>query len=344
MPDFDLQPGHVDAFDLQAGHVGVPAQNAAPAVSPAAQLTGAMDRYVPKPNGGSWGDNDAVENSVNMVTGMGMPIPEKIPGLFSWLGSKLGPKMGALEDRLAGTVAAKIAKPAMDTAKSAKGTLGAATAEGSRTIERLGMEGGLSPAERDLNRVALSTPEAGALASDLAAKARTKLPGQLASIESARTLADTTAQDAESAYANGKTPQAAWDSLKRRAAGQVRRYAVPTIAGAVGGALLDDDNHGAGALSGAALGLATSRQTRAVTDMLTSPEAKRLAAGGLRTLADKMVGLSKASPEIMGKFGPPLLSAAQRGPDALAAAHYSLQQDPDYQARMQIASKGEDAK
>lgn len=61
---------------------------------------------------------------------------------------------------------------------------------------------------------------------------------------------------------------------------------------------------------------------------------ERGASSGAVTMnaAAKLASLAQSNPEALGKFASPLTQASARGADALAAHHFVMSQDPDYQA------------
>ncbi len=87
------------------------------------------------------------------------------------------------------------------------------------------------------------------------------------------------------------------------------------------------------AIAGAALnphGTLAKVVTGAATGMANKLIRKRGASAGAVGL-DKIGDLLNANPEAFGRFAAPLQAAAQRGPQALAVAHYMMsQQEPEY--------------
>ena len=137
------------------------------------------------------------------------------------------------------------------------------------------MTEGLPAAEQAANAAALSTPEAEALASELAARARADLPSRLSHVQAAEALAAQTAQDIPAARTTGETTEYAKRMLLQRAQAQLGRYAIPAAGAAIGAAF----GGPVGAGLGAAAGRGISPGVRAVVgSLILSPEAKRLAA------------------------------------------------------------------
>lgn len=257
-------------------------------------------------------------------------------------------KLRAWSQGLGRQVEDKAAKAAEATAASAKGTHGAAVANASRTIERLGMENGLPEADAALNQAALGTPEAQTLASKLAEKARGTLPGQLGHMESTGALAAQTAEDATKARLPENVQQYADQVLKQRTRTQLKRYALP-IAGATYGAISGDGDMehraGRGALFGIAgaglAGRALSPTFNAVVgNNLLAPERMYRIAPHLVSAAEKVAQLPVS---MLGRFAAPIQNAFKRGPNALAAIHYKLSEDPEYQAITRKAAEQQEA-
>ena len=108
--------------------------------------------------------------------------------------------------------------------------------------------------------------------------------------------------------------------------------------GGVGGAVADYARRNAAKEIGTSIG-----------SMLGHPFLGRLVGAGVdkalqnpeafKSLANKMATFAKVSPQLMGKFGPPLLQASMRGADALSVTHYQLSQTPEYQQLMRVASQ-----
>ena len=108
--------------------------------------------------------------------------------------------------------------------------------------------------------------------------------------------------------------------------------------GGVGGAVADYARRNAAKEIGTGVG-----------SMLGHPFLGRLVGAGVdkalqnpeafKSLANKMATFAKVSPQLMGKFGPPLLQASMRGADALSVTHYQLSQTPEYQQLMRVASQ-----
>lgn len=57
--------------------------------------------------------------------------------------------------------------------------------------------------------------------------------------------------------------------------------------------------------------------------------------------ASKLAGMAQTQPQALGKFAAPLAQAAARGADAIAATHYTLSQDPAYQALTHALSEND---
>jgi len=251
------------------------------------------------------------------------------------LAGKALPLLQRLEQKYAGKVLDASVKPAEATLRSATGTLGSLTAEGSRTLERLGMQEGLPAAEAAANKAVLATPEAGALATDLASKAREKLPGQLDRIEGGRGLVQQATQDVAAA----KTPEAiaATEQRMRDYASDtlMKRYLLPMAGGAAAGAVLGGDEHrGTGATMGMNAGLLFRPGSRAILRQLSNPGVAAPITRQAVSIAQKLAGMATTQPQVLGKFAGPLAHAASRGDDAVAATHYILAQDPEYQDLM----------
>lgn len=245
------------------------------------------------------------------------------------------PWLQRLEAKFAQKIKDASVKPAEATLKSATGTLGALTAEGSRQIERLGMDAALPAAEQAANKAALASPEAEALATNLAQKARTKLPDQLARIQGGEGLV----QQATADVAAAKTPQALADTEQRMRSYAndtlLKRYLLPGAAGAATGYVLGgDEGHGLGASTGLGLGLSARPMLRAIVRQGSNPGYAAPLTRKAVSITQKLAGLATSQPQMLGKFAGPLAHAASRGDDAVAATHYILAQDPEYQDLM----------
>jgi len=182
-------------------------------------------------------------------------------------------------------------------AKAAQGTAGAARANASRLVERLGMTEALPATEVAANQAALATPEATQLAQELAAKARQELPQKLAHMQSAQALAETTAQDA----AQARSPEAvrAMEQVMRAEATKrlLTRYLIPSAVGAGVGEMFG--GHTGGGI-GIGLGLGARPMMRAIARNATGP-AFQAPIGRLATsVAEKMaqVGGDATLPEL----------------------------------------------
>jgi hypothetical protein len=266
--------------------------------------------------------------------------------LTSKAASSALPWLQRLEQKFGTKVMDASVKPAESTLRSATGTLGALSREGSTTMRDLadGMRPGspLSELEQRMNKASLATPDAQGLASDLAGKARARLPGQMDSIKNGRALVEQAAQDVSDA----KTPEAlaATEQRMRSYANDtlLKRYLLPAAAGAVTGGLLGGDEHGSlGAVAGLGVGLGGRPMLRAIMRQASNPGYAAPASRAAVSLAEKMAQISKTQPELLGKFSAPLTQASARGSDALAATHFTLNQDPAYQELTHKLAEGE---
>jgi hypothetical protein len=320
-----------------------------PGLGPAQGATRALRLAHAGVVGMGMGGASAIGHDEDPLTGAGLGLLAGVGGEgvlqgIGAVGRALSPRLQAWQDRVASLLGDKAAKSAEATAKSAAGASGAARANASRTVERLGMPEGLSAAEQAQNAAALGTPEAQQLAAELAAKARGELPGKLMHMQNAEALAAQTAADVAPARAFGQTTDYAAQMLAQRAKAQLNRYAIPA-AGGVAGYLMGDDGHkGSSALAGLGIGAAAGRgispAIRAVVGNLAlSPEAQRLAAAKSLGVAQRLAGVgAPGSGAALGKFAPVLQGALQRGgPDGFAAAHFALQTDPEYQKAVRAA-------
>lgn len=133
----------------------------------------------------------------------------------------------------------------------------------------------------------------------------------LSGTDLAKAFADTKAN-----YASGIKATKLAASQEAKDSGLVNSLAGRTGAGAVAGKLLG--NSGAGAALGAA------------SKVVQSPAINRAAANTLNTVA----GIVRQSPQSLGQYAAPLQNALIRGPEALSAMVFTLQQrDPEFQKK-----------
>lgn len=252
-----------------------------------------------------------------VLSGAGAKLLQLLAKPANAIGDALLPRAQALRDRLMSAIGDRSASAAEATAKSAQGSAGAATAAGSRLLERLGMKNALPAADVAANDAALSTPEAQGLAQQLAGKARTDLPGKLAHVQSASALAEQTAAEAAAA----RSPEAVASmekQMRSEIAGRLlKRYLIPAGTGYA----VDKVTGGSGAM-GAIAGLGMRPTGRALVRAVTSPA---VTAPLSRALVSGAEGLSTMGAEIPGRLAP-LLEGGD--PKLLDAIRSLLQPTP----------------
>jgi hypothetical protein len=256
------------------------------------------------------------------------------------------PWLQRLEQKFGTKVMDASVKPAESTLRSATGTLGALSREGSTTMKDLaeGTRPGspLSVLEQRKNQAALASPDAQELAADLAGKARDRLPGQMDSIKNGRALVEQAAQDVSDA----QTPEAlaATEQRMRSYANDtlLKRYILPAAAGAAAGKVLGGDENGnIGAVAGLGVGLGGRPMLRAIMRQASNPGYAAPFSRAAVSAAEKMAQLATVNPEAVGKFAVPLMQAASKGPDSLAAEHLKQSVDPAYQDMLHKLAEGE---
>jgi hypothetical protein len=302
--------------------------------------------------GAGLGGASAIGHDEDPLTGAGIGLlaglggEGVVQGLASGaraVGRALSPRLQAYADRLASMLhdGDPRLKAVEKTARSATSAAGNATARGSRLLEDLSgrIDGALSPAEVAANRAALATPEAQALGSSLAGSVRSDLPGQLGHIDAAKALAAQTEADAVAARAAPWTVERSKQALGDRGQAMFRRYMVPAAIGSASGYLLGDEHsRGPLALSGLAAGMAGSVPLRAGARWLSAPEGRHILAAKSLEYAQRLAGYGPSG--ALGRFAPILQDALKTGgPDGFAAAHFSLQTNPEYQ---QLVRREED--
>lgn len=245
------------------------------------------------------------------LSGAGARLLQLLAKPVNAVGDALLPRAQAIRDRLMSAVGDRSAAAAEATAKSAQGSAGAATANASRLIERLGMREALPAADAAANDAALATPEARTLAQKLAGKARTELPGKLAHVEGASALAEQTAADAAAA----RSPEAVTAMEKQMRSEIVARLLKRYIVPAGTGYAVDKLTGGSGAM-GAVAGLGMRPTGRALVRAATSPA---VMAPLSRALVSGAEGLSTMGAEIPGHFAPLLEGGEPKLLDALRA-------------------------
>lgn len=250
--------------------------------------------------------------------------PGTVTGLTPWLQK--------LEGRLTTQVGDMGVKGAEKTAASALGSYRSARGDTSTILKALERVTG-DPATDAASKALLASPEGKKLIMEVVQNAQARAPDALNRVEGLKALVDETHAAIPTARAAATSDEGLRAALKQRTSEQLGRYAIPAAGAAVGTAIGGPVGMGIGA----AAGRGVSPGVRAVLlNNVLAPERRLLMTRSSLNTLDKLMSV----PEKLGKFALPLTKAAQSGPDAVAATHFVLSQDPSYQAAMHDAAEG----
>lgn len=245
------------------------------------------------------------------------------------------PWLKRLEGKLTNQIGDRGVVDAEKTAKSAIGSYGKSRADAGNILEKLQSRTGDAATDAASDSL-LNSPQGATLRREVVQGAQQRAPEALNNIDSLRTLMQQAQADIPVARATATADDTLRSVLKQRTKDQLSRYVLPVVGGAAGtyvGNKVDGPTGAAvGFGIGAAAGRGVSPGVRAVVlNNVLAPERKLLAARRGISAGSKLAQLAQSNPQALGKFAAPLTQAAARGADAIAATHYTLSQDPEYQ-------------
>jgi hypothetical protein len=281
------------------------------------------------------GFSDAVKDAgFGAVLGGTLGLAGKGVAAAAGLGAKALPYLERLEAKYAGIVGDKAVKGAEETANSAMGSYRSSRADANRILDLLEKPSGDAGTDAAAQAF-LNSPQGKALRLARAKGAIERAPEALNNVDSLKTLADETHAAIPAARAAATSDEGLQAALRQRTKDQLGRYAIPAVTGAVGTAMAGPLGGGLGA----AAGRGVSPGIRAVVlNNILAPERKVLMSRTGISVAKSLAGMANSQPQALGKFAAPLARAFERGDDAVAATHFVLSQDPDYQQLVQATA------
>lgn len=253
---------------------------------------------------------------------LGQGAGEALRAGKAWVAPRVGAALKGADDKLAELAQEKVRK---DLA-SASGDLGSVVQQGNRLAEnilRLEQAGNLTPQQMAVLQSLKA--ERAALERRLADAAIDDLPGKVKEIDSRQSVLS---------EMQGNRSQLYDDALKEvsspmsQVAPRLKRYAAP-LAGAMagpvaGGAMGFATGGGFGSVVGGLAGAGVRPAAQAIGRMVKHPAVQK-------PVLQRLSRMVTANPQALGRYAKPLATAAAKGEQQFAAAHYVLaQRDPEY--------------
>jgi hypothetical protein len=243
------------------------------------------------------------------------------------------PRAAAAEQQIADKTLKEAAKETL----SSRASFGATARESYSDIKDLLMlrrEGLLSPGDAAKLNAFEESGGLQRLAERLGANKADRLESSLANFDTAEATYKELASTEPERAAQLAEHYGSAKYLGQQAMDRVKRYAPRIAAGVLG------LGHGgaSGLVEGAALGQIAGPAKDSIKRLAMLPVAQKMAYGGLGKIGKALVG----NPQTLGKYGAVLGRAASKGPQELAAAHFSLaQKSPQYQEMLKQLQAGE---